>query len=125
VRKVIATTSAPSETQQKMLAGKMEVELVRRALIDASRAGASAWRHLTPTGIRTVGKQTQARVGGQVYLLELPLRAISHWCRRSLRLSRQSHLRLCALQPGHRDGRRDGHCRAGHIVPIGMISPTT
>lgn len=66
-------------TQQKMLAGEIEVELVPQGTL-AERiraAGAGLGGILTPTGVGTVvadGKQVIA-VNGRNYLLETPLKA--------------------------------------------------
>lgn len=66
-------------TQQKMLAGEMEVELVPQGtLVERIRAaGAGLGGVLTPTGVGTIvadGKQT-ITVQGKQYLLEEPLSA--------------------------------------------------
>lgn len=67
------------ETQQQMIAGELEVDLVPQGtLIERIRAGgAGLGGVLTPTGIGTAaadGKQKVA-VDGHEYLLETPLRA--------------------------------------------------
>lgn len=67
------------ETQRQMLAGKLEVEIVPMGtLVERVRAGGSGLGGiLTPTGVGTVvaeGKK-EVEIDGQVYLLELPLRA--------------------------------------------------
>jgi acetate CoA/acetoacetate CoA-transferase alpha subunit len=67
------------ETQKKMLAKEMEVDLVPQGtLIERIRAGGYGLGGiLTPTGVGTVvenGKQ-RIEVGGKPYLLETPLRA--------------------------------------------------
>ena len=80
VRKTIAShIGLNPETQKKMIAGAMEVELVPQGtLIERIRAaGFGLGGILTPTGVGTVveeGKQKIA-VEGRDYLLEKPLRA--------------------------------------------------
>jgi len=67
------------ETQQQMLAGKLEVELVPQGtLIERIRCAAfGLGAILTPTGVGTVVEQGKRKleVGGQDYLLETALRA--------------------------------------------------
>ena len=80
VRKVIAShIGLNPETQQKMLSGEMEVELVPQGtLIERIRAaGYGLGGILTPTGIGTVVEQGKRRleVDGREYLLETPLAA--------------------------------------------------
>jgi acetate CoA/acetoacetate CoA-transferase alpha subunit len=80
VRKVIAShIGLNPQTQQKMLAGEIEVELVPQGtLIERIRAaGYGLGGILTPTGVGTVveeGKRT-LEVDGRAYLLETPLHA--------------------------------------------------
>ena len=80
VRKTIAShIGLNPETQKRMIAGSMEVELVPQGtLIERIRAaGFGLGGILTPTGVGTVveeGKQKIA-VEGRDYLLEKPLRA--------------------------------------------------
>ncbi len=80
VRKLIAShIGLNPETQQQMIEGGLEVELVPQGtLIERIRAGgAGLGGVLTPTGVGTVveeGKQ-KISVDGRDYLLELPLRA--------------------------------------------------
>jgi len=67
------------ETQQQMIAGDMQVDLVPQGtLIERIRAaGCGLGGVLTPTGVGTVveeGKQ-KVEVNGKTYLLETPLRA--------------------------------------------------
>ena len=80
VRKVIAShIGLNPETQQKMLAGEMEVDLVPQGtLIERIRAaGFGLGGILTPTGVGTVVEEGKRKleVEGRVYLLEPPLRA--------------------------------------------------
>jgi acetate CoA/acetoacetate CoA-transferase alpha subunit len=78
-RAVVSHIGMNPMTQQKMLAGEIDVELVPQGtLIERIRAGGGGLGGvLTPTGIGTlaaVGKQV-ITVQGRDYLLELPLRA--------------------------------------------------
>jgi len=80
VKKVIAShIGLNPETQKKMLAGEIEVELVPQgSLIERIRAGGFGLGGvLTPTGVGTLVEQAKLRleVGGKPYLLETALRA--------------------------------------------------
>ncbi len=80
VRKTIAShIGLNPETQQQMLAGKMEVDLVPQGtLIERIRAGGFGLGGiLTPTGVGTVVEEGKRRidVDGQTYLIETALRA--------------------------------------------------
>ena len=80
VRKVIAShIGLNPETQQKMLSGEIEVELVPQGtLIERIRAGGYGLGGiLTSTGVGTVVEEGKRKieVGGVEYLLEMPLRA--------------------------------------------------
>ncbi len=80
VRKVIAShIGLNPETQQKMLAGEMEVELVPQGtLIERIRAGGYGLGGvLTSTGVGTVVEEGKRKleIDGREYLLEMPLRA--------------------------------------------------
>jgi len=80
VRKaVVSHIGTNPETQRQMIAGDLEVELVPQGtLAECIRAaGHGLGGVLTPTGIGTIvaeGKRT-VEIDGQVYLLELPVRA--------------------------------------------------
>ena len=80
VRKVLVSHIGTNpETQRQMIAGDLEVELVPQGtLAECIRAaGHGLGGVLTPTGIGTTvaeGKRT-VEIDGQVYLLELPVRA--------------------------------------------------
>jgi acetate CoA/acetoacetate CoA-transferase alpha subunit len=67
------------ETQQRMISGEIEVELVPQGtLIERIRAGGFGLGGiLTPTGVGTLAEKDKRRVevGGVPYLLETPLRA--------------------------------------------------
>ena len=80
VKKTIAShIGLNPETQKKMLAGELAVELVPQGtLIERIRAGGFGLGGvLTPTGVGTVVEQGKQRieVGGKPYLLETALRA--------------------------------------------------
>ncbi len=80
VRKTIAShIGLNPETQQQMLAGKMEVDLVPQGtLIERIRAGGFGLGGiLTPTGVGTVVEEGKRRidVDGKTYLIEIALRA--------------------------------------------------
>ncbi len=80
LRKVIAShIGLNKETQEQMIAGKLEVDLVPQGtLIERIRAGGSGLGGiLTPTGVGTVVEQGKQKisVAGREYLLEVPLRA--------------------------------------------------
>jgi acetate CoA/acetoacetate CoA-transferase alpha subunit len=80
LRKVVAShIGLNPETQQQMLAGKLEVELVPQGtLIERIRAGGHGLGGiLTPTGVGTVVEEGKRKieVDGRSYLLETPLRA--------------------------------------------------
>jgi acetate CoA/acetoacetate CoA-transferase alpha subunit len=80
VRKVVAShIGLNPETQQQMMAGDLQVDLVPQGtLIEQIRAGGFGLGGvLTPTGVGTEvenGKQ-QVRVNGRTYLVEVALRA--------------------------------------------------
>jgi acetate CoA/acetoacetate CoA-transferase alpha subunit len=80
LRKLVAShIGLNPETQQQMLAGKLEVELVPQGtLIERIRAGGYGLGGiLTPTGVGTVVEEGKRRidVDGKPYLLETALRA--------------------------------------------------
>ena len=80
VSKVIASHIGTNpETQAKMIAGQIAVELVPQGtLIERIRAGGSGLGgFLTPTGVGTVAEEGKQKltVQGREYLLEIPLRA--------------------------------------------------
>jgi acetate CoA/acetoacetate CoA-transferase alpha subunit len=80
VRKTIAShIGLNPETQRKMLAAELEVDLVPQGtLVERIRAGGYGLGGiLTPTGVGTVVEEGKQRieVDGRTYLLETPLRA--------------------------------------------------
>src|SRR3954454_6395963 len=80
VRKAIVShIGLNPETQKKMLAGELEVELVPQGtLIERIRAaGYGLGGVVTPTGVGTVVEEGKRKleIDGREYLLEMPLRA--------------------------------------------------
>ena len=80
LRKVIVShIGLNPETQQQMLAGKLEVELVPQGtLIERIRSGGFGLGGiLTPTGVGTLAEKDKRKieVNGKEYLLEIALRA--------------------------------------------------
>lgn len=78
-RAIVSHIGLNPETQQKMIAGDLDVELVPQGtLVERIRAaGVGLGGILTPTGIGTLvedGKQ-KVEVGGKAFLLEEPLHA--------------------------------------------------
>ena len=131
VRKVIAShIGLNPETQQKMLAGEMEVELVPQGtLIERIRSGGYGLGGvLTPTGVGTVveeGKQ-KIEVDGRMYLLEKPLRAdfallqaflADYMGNLTYALTARNFNPVIAMAA------TTVIVDAEHVVPIGMISP--
>ena len=120
IRKVIAShIGLNPETQKKMIAGEIEVELVPQGtLTERIRAGGYGLGGiLTPTGIGTVveeGKRKIAVDGRELPAGDGAARRLRPRARLHRRLPRQSH--LCAdgaqLQSADGDGRRHRH-RAG------------
>ena len=131
VRKVIASHIGTNpETQQKMLAGEMEVELVPQGtLIERIRAaGFGLGGILTPTGVGTVVEEGKRKleVDGQVYLLELPLRADFALVQAFLSdyLGNLTYVLTARnFNPVIAMAATTVIVEAEHIVPIGMISP--
>jgi acetate CoA/acetoacetate CoA-transferase alpha subunit len=76
---IVSHIGLNKETQQQMMAGDLDVELVPQGtLIERIRAGgAGLGGVLTPTGVGTVVEQGKQKisVGGRDYLLETALRA--------------------------------------------------
>jgi acetate CoA/acetoacetate CoA-transferase alpha subunit len=131
VRKVIAShIGLNPETQQKMLKGEMDVELVPQGtLIERIRAGGYGLGGvLTPTGVGTVveeGKQ-KIEVDGRLYLLEKPLHADFALLQAFLAdyLGNLTYaLTARNFNPVIATAATTVIVDAEHIVPIGMISP--
>ena len=131
VRKVIAShIGLNPETQQKMLAGEMDVELVPQGtLIERIRAaGFGLGGVLTPTGIGTVVEEGKRKVeiDGRAYLLELPLRADFALVQAFLSdyLGNLTYaLTARNFNPVIAMAADTVIADAEHVVPVGMISP--
>jgi acetate CoA/acetoacetate CoA-transferase alpha subunit len=131
VRKVIAShIGLNPQTQQKMLAGEIEVELVPQGtLIERIRAaGYGLGGILTPTGVGTVveeGKRT-LEVDGRAYLLETPLHADFALVQAFLAdyLGNLTYaLTARNFNPVIAMAAATVIVDAEHVVPVGMISP--
>jgi len=131
LRKVIVShIGLNPETQQQMMAGELEVELVPQGtLIERIRAaGYGLGGVLTPTGIGTpveVGKQ-RIEVDGKPYLLEIALRAefalvqafiADYLGNLSYALTARNFNPVIALAAG------TVIVSADNIVPVGVIAP--
>jgi acetate CoA/acetoacetate CoA-transferase alpha subunit len=131
VRKAIVSHIGTNpETQQKMLAGEMEVELVPQGtLIERIRAaGYGLGGILTPTGIGTVVEEGKRRIDadGREYLLELPLKAdfaliqaflADYFGNLTYALTARNFNPVIAMAAA------TVIVDADHVVPVGMISP--
>ena len=131
VRKVIVSHIGTNPvTQQKMMSGEMEVELVPQGTL-AERiraAGAGLGGVLTPTGVGTTvaeGKQV-ITVDGRDYLLEKPLRAdvallhcyeADYYANLTYRLTAQNFNPVMAMAADIVIAEPD------EVVPIGVIPP--
>src|SRR3974390_2792885 len=131
VRKVIVShIGLNRETQQQMIAGELEVELVPQGtLIERIRAGGHGLGGvLTQTGLGTpveAGKQ-RIEVGGKAYLLEVALRAdfalvhaflVDYLGNLSYALTARNFNPVIAMAGG------TVIVTADNIVPIGLIAP--
>jgi acetate CoA/acetoacetate CoA-transferase alpha subunit len=131
VRKTIAShIGLNPETQQKMIQGSMEVELVPQGtLIERIRAaGFGLGGVLTPTGVGTVvedGKR-KLEIGGKEYLLEIALRAdfalvqaflADYQGNLAYALTARNFNPLIAMAASR------VIVEAEHIVPVGVIAP--
>jgi acetate CoA/acetoacetate CoA-transferase alpha subunit len=131
VRKAIAShIGLNPDTQKKMLAGEMEVELVPQGtLIERIRAaGFGLGGVLTPTGVGTVVEEGKRKleVEGRDYLLELPLRADFALIQAMLSdyLGNLTYaLTARNFNPVIAMAAATVIVCAEHIVPVGMISP--
>jgi acetate CoA/acetoacetate CoA-transferase alpha subunit len=131
MRKTIAShIGLNPETQKKMLAGALEVELVPQGtLIERIRAaGYGLGGVLTPTGVGTVVEEGKQRieVDGKPYLLETALRAdfalvqamlADYFGNLSYALTARNFNPVIAMAAG------TVIVDAEHIVPVGVISP--
>ena len=131
VRKVIAShIGLNPETQKKMLAGEIEVELVPQGtLIERIRAGGYGLGGiLTATGVGTVVEEGKRKieVDGKQYLLETPLRADFALLQAFLAdyLGNLTYaLTARNFNPVIAMAATTVIVEAEHIVPVGMISP--
>jgi acetate CoA/acetoacetate CoA-transferase alpha subunit len=131
VRKaVVSHIGLNPETQQKMIAGAIEVELVPQGtLIERIRAaGHGLGGVLTPTGVGTLVEQDkrQLEVDGKQYLLETALRAdfalveaflSDYYGNLVYALTARNFNPVIAMAAS------TVIADAAHIVPVGMISP--
>jgi acetate CoA/acetoacetate CoA-transferase alpha subunit len=129
-RAIVSHIGTNPVTQQKMIAGEMQVDLVPQGtLAERIRAGgAGLGGVLTPTGIGTTvaeGKQV-ITVDGRDYLLELPLRAdiallhcyeADYYANLTYRLTAQNFNPVMAMAADLVIAEPD------EIVPIGVIPP--
>ena len=118
------------ETQQQMIAGEIEVELVPQGtLAERIRAGGTGLGGvLTPTGVGTVvadGKQT-LEVDGKTFLVEKPLKAdfalIAAW-RADYYGNLEYELTARNFNPVMALAATTVIAEPGEIVPVGMIPP--
>ena len=131
VRKTIAShIGLNPETQKKMLAGDLEVDLVPQGtLIERIRAGGFGLGGvLTPTGVGTVvenGKQ-RIEVEGKVYLLETALRA-NFALVQAFVADYMGHLHYALIErnfnPVIEMAADTVIVEADNIVPVGVIAP--
>ncbi|MBZ8141616.1 acetyl-CoA--acetoacetyl-CoA transferase subunit alpha [Rubrivivax gelatinosus] len=131
VKKLVAShIGLNPETQQRMIAGEIEVELVPQGtLAERIRAGGTGLGGvLTPTGVGTVvadGKPT-LEVQGKTFLVETPLRAdfalVAAW-RADYFGNLQYELTARNFNPVMAMAADHVIAEAGEIVPVGMIAP--
>ena len=131
VRKTIAShIGLNPETQQKMIQGSLEVELVPQGtLAERIRAGGFGLGGvLTPTGVGTVVEEGKRKIeiGGKEYLLEIALRAdfalvqaflADYQGNLAYALTARNFNPLMAMAASR------VIVEAEHIVPVGVISP--
>jgi acetate CoA/acetoacetate CoA-transferase alpha subunit len=131
VRKTIAShIGLNPETQQKMLQGTMDVELVPQGtLVERIRAGGFGLGGvLTPTGVGTVVEEGKRKieVAGREYLLEIALRADFALVQAFL-ADYQGNLAYALtarnFNPVIAMAADRVIVEAEHIVPIGVIAP--
>ncbi len=131
VRKAIASHIGTNpETQKKMIAGEMEVELVPQGtLIERIRAGGYGLGGiLTPTGVGTSVEEGKRKleVDGREYLLETALRADFALVQAFLAdyLGNLTYVLTARnFNPVIAMAAATVIVDAEHIVPVGMISP--
>jgi acetate CoA/acetoacetate CoA-transferase alpha subunit len=131
VRKTIAShIGLNPETQRKLIAGAMQVELVPQGtLIERIRAGGFGLGGvLTPTGVGTLVEEGKRKieVNGREYLLEIALRAdfalvqaflADYQGNLSYALTARNFNPLIAMAADR------VIVEAEHVVPVGVISP--
>ena len=131
VRKTIAShIGLNPETQQKMIEGSMQVELVPQGtLIERIRAGGFGLGGvLTPTGVGTVVEEGKRKleVGGREYLLEIALRADFALVQAFL-ADYQGNLAYALTARNFNPVMAMAADRviveAEHVVPVGVIAP--
>jgi acetate CoA/acetoacetate CoA-transferase alpha subunit len=129
-RAIVSHIGLNPETQKKMIAGEMDVELVPQGtLIERIRAGGFGLGGiLTPTGVGTLVEEGKPKVdvGGTPYLLETALKADFALVEAFL-ADYEGNL-VYALtarnfNPVIAMAARTVIVDATHIVPVGMISP--
>ena len=120
VRSVIAShIGLNPETQEQMIAGELEVQLVPQGtLVERIRAGgAGLGGVLTPTGLGTVVEEGKQKIcaNGHQYLLETALRADYALVHALIcdYLGNLAYALTAQLQPADGDSRRYGHCLCG------------
>ena len=131
VRKLIAShIGLNPDTQQKMLAGTMQVDIVPQGtLIERIRAaGFGLGGVLTPTGVGTSVEEGKRKVDveGRTYLLETPLRADFALVEAFLADylgNLQYALTARNFNPVIAMAATTVIVEAEHVVPVGMISP--
>jgi len=129
-RAIVSHIGTNPETQQKMLAGEMQVDLVPQGtLIERIRAaGFGLGGILTATGIGTVVEEGKRKieVGGREYLLEPPLKADFALIQAFLAdyLGNLTYVLTARnFNPVIAMAAETVIVDAEHVVPVGMISP--
>jgi len=127
---VVSHIGLNPETQQQMLAGKLEVELVPQGtLIERIRSGGYGLGGvLTPTGVGTVveNEKRKIEVNGKQYLLETPLRAdfaLVHAFVADYTGNLTYALTARNFNPVMAMAADTVIVTADHVVPVGVIAP--
>jgi acetate CoA/acetoacetate CoA-transferase alpha subunit len=129
-RAIVSHIGLNPETQKKMIAGELEVELVPQGtLIERIRAGGFGLGGiLTPTGVGTLVEEGKRKIelDGASYLLEVALKAdfalvasflADYYGNLVYALTARNFNPVIAMAA------RTVIVDAAHIVPVGMISP--